>query len=275
MVRKQNPPPPPPSATSNRTDVVEPAGDRFAISTGRVGSPQKIVIYGPGKIGKSSLAAMAPDNVFLDVEKGTNNIESVKRVTGLESFSDVRSCLQSNAVEGFGTVTIDSGTRIQEMADTHVCDNVRHEKGHKVDSLDAFGFGKGLQHLFDAYLLFLSDLDRQIRAGRNVVLILHDCINDVPNPFGDDFIRFEPHLQSPKSGKASIRNRVVQWADHVLFLGYDVNTKDGKGRGGGTRTIYSTEMPSHVAGSRTTDVTLPFTGPTDGEIWTHILGGTK
>ena len=30
----------------------------------------------------------------------------------------------------------------------------------------------------------------------------------------------------------------------------DVNAKDGKGQGGGTRTIYSEERPTHVAKSR-------------------------
>jgi hypothetical protein len=108
-----------------------------------------------------------------------------------------------------------------------------------------------------------------------VILIAHDCTADVPNPVGEDFIRFEPHLQSPKSGKASIRNRVVQWADHVLFVGYDVVAKDRKGKGVGTRTIWQVERPDHVAKSRTLTEPMPFEAADDGAIWAQIFGGAK
>ena len=105
--------------------------------------------------------------------------------------------------------------------------------------------------MFDTFLPLLADLDRHARAGRNVVLVCHDCTSTVPNPAGEDWLRYEPRLQSPNSGKASIRLRVREWADHVLFVGYDVSVgKDGKGRGAGTRTLYSAEVPHCMAKSR-------------------------
>ena len=119
----------------------------------------------------------------------------------------------------------------------------------------------------------MADMDALIRRGQNVILLAHDCITDVPNPASENFIRYEPHLQNPKSGASSIRNRVVQWADYVLYLGYDVVAKDGKGHGAGTRTIWTSERPSHVAKSRTALDEIPFENATDGTIWTHIFGG--
>jgi hypothetical protein len=142
-----------------------------------------------------------------------------------------------------------------------------------VQSIEGYGFGKGYQHVYETFLLLLADLDRQVRNGRNVILLAHDCINDVPNPMGEDFIRYEPHLQSPKSGRASIRNRVVQWADHVLFLGYDVISEDGKGKGGGTRRIWPVERPDHIAKSRRISNPTPFANDSDGAIWDSILKG--
>ena len=109
--------------------------------------------------------------------------------------------------------------------------------------------------------------------GDMAYLTCPDC--RMPNPVGDDFIRYEPHLQAPKSGKASTRNRVIQWADHVLFVGYDVIAKDGKGRGAGTRTIFTDELPDHIAKSRSVHAALPFTSPEDGAIWDLIFGGGK
>jgi hypothetical protein len=241
-----------------------------------VAGPQRTVLYGPGGIGKSTLASRAPGVVFLDVENGTRELD-VPRVEGIETFADLRACLQSGALDGFKTIVLDSVTKAEELAIAHTLATVPHEKGHLVKSLEAYGFGKGLQHVYDTFLLLLQDFDRQVRAGRNVILIAHDCTADVPNPVGEDFIRFEPHLQAPKSGKASIRNRVIQWADHVLFVGYDVVSEDGKGKGAGTRTIWPVERPDHIAKSRILAEPLPFAGPEDGAVWGRLFlnGGAR
>ena len=264
--------PPPPISGQNSAAKADSSPGQFPIISGKVNSPQRIIIFGPGGIGKSTLASLAPKPVFLDIEGGTNDMD-VPRVEGLNSFADLRACLQSDALDGFGTVILDSATRAEELSAAHALATIKHEKGMSVTSIEGYGFGKGYTHVYDMFLLLLADLDSQVRRGRHVILIAHECISDVPNPTGDDFIRYEPHLQSPKSGKNSIRNRVIQWSDHVLFIGYDVVTEDGKGKGGGTRTIYTSEMPSHIAKSRRVSVAQPFTGPEDGSIWGHIIGG--
>jgi hypothetical protein len=101
-------------------------------------------------------------------------------------------------------------------------------------------------------------------------MICHDCATTCPNPQGEDWLRYEPRLQSPNSGKASIRLRCREWADHVLFMGYDVSVKDGKGQGSGTRTIYPVELPHCMAKSRTTTTPI-FVDQPKGEIWDSIL----
>jgi len=269
--------PPPPAKKTNGAPAVEAAPidpNRFAIVTGKIDTPQRVIVYGPGGIGKSTLCALAPNPVFLDVEGGTNDLD-VPRIRGLRDFQDVRDCLQSPALDSFATIVIDSITKLEELVVANVILTVPHEKGARVTSIEGYGFGKGLSHVYDKFLLFLADCDSQVRRGRHVVLIAHDCTADVPNPTGDDFIRYEPRLQSPKSGKSSVRSRVVEWADHVLFVGYDVVTDDGKGKGGGTRTIYTSEMPDHIAKSRRASLALAFDSANDGEIWAHLLGGNQ
>lgn len=257
--------PPPPAARS------KPSTERFSVSSGLITAAQRVVVYGPGGIGKSTLASLAPGAVFLDIEEGANRL-NVSRVNGLASWADLRACLQSTVLDSYRTIVLDSVTRAEEWSIAHTLATVPHEKGNRVTSLEAYGFGKGLQHNYDTFLHLLVDLDRHVRAGRNVVMVAHDCITDVPNPVGDDFIRYEPHLQQPKSGRASIRERVFQWADHVLFLGYDVVTEDGKGKGGGTRTIWPIERPDHRAKSRSMVDPIPYTDAADGRIWQLIFG---
>jgi hypothetical protein len=268
-------PPPPPA--KNGLPKPAPSGPAtqtksWPIVGGLKQGAERVVLYGPGGIGKSTLAALAPSPVFLDLEAGTGHMD-VQRVEQVENFDHLRKVLQSDALDPFGTIVLDSATMAEEWALKHMLKTVPHEKGNYVNSIEGYGFGKGYTHLYESYMLLLQDLDRHVRQGRNVILIAHDCVTDVPNPVGDDWIRVEPHLQSPKSGKSSIRNRVVQWADHVLYLGYDVSTEGGKGRGSGTRTIYTFELPSHIAKSRTVREALPFTGPEDDSIWTLILNG--
>jgi hypothetical protein len=274
---KASPPPPVARPAQPPPTTQQPNGQNstprtFSVLSGRQDAAQRVVLYGPGGIGKSTLASLAPGNVFVDLEGGTREMD-VPRIEGIESFADLRAALQSDVFDEAQTITLDTATRAQELAEGYMLETIPNEKGKHVSSIEGYGFSRGFTHLYDTFLLLLADLDRQVRAGRHVILIAHDCIADVPNPAGEDFIRYEPHFQAPKSGKASIRNRVVQWADHALFVGYDVISEDGKGKGGGTRTIWPSERPDHVAKSRRIADPLPFTSTTDDTIWNLILKG--
>ena len=170
---------PPRTAASPQTHAPHP----FPVTSGRIDAPQRIVLYGTGGIGKSTLAALAPCAVMLDLESGTRDLD-VERIESIESFAGLRACLQGETLDGYTTVVIDSGTKAEELAVAHTLETVKHDKGHHVTSIEGYGFGKGYQHVYDTFLLLLADLDQQIRAGRHVIVIAHDCIESVPNPVG-------------------------------------------------------------------------------------------
>lgn len=220
----------------------------------------RVGMFGPGGIGKTTLAATAPGPVaFIDLDDSLPILRpslgelDVRRVGGVAGWQDIRDALHSDGWDDVRTLVIDSATKAEELALEWTLRNVRHEKdGVVIRRIEDYGFGKGYQHAYETFLPLLSDLDQHVRAGRNVVLIMHDCTASVPNPKGEDYIRWEPRLQSPSSGKASIRLRVREWLDHLLYVGYDVeSTKNGKAQGRGTRTIYPQEMPWCMAKSRT------------------------
>ena len=267
------PPPPPQPPPDARRSVA------FGAITSSAG--HRIVIYGPGGIGKTTLAAHLPPPVgFIDLDESLprlkNNLdelallEHLSVVQGVSTWDELRKALQNDGWKDIATVVIDSATKAEELCIAHTLENVPHEKGTRVARLEDYGYGKGYQHVYENFLPLLADLDRHCRQGRNVVLVCHDCTANVPNPAGEDWLRYEPRLQSPSSGKASIRLRVREWADHVLFLGYDVAvTKEGKGQGSGTRTLYACELPHCMAKSRSFQGEIPV-GNGD-EIWSNII----
>ena len=233
----------------------------------------RIVLYGPGGVGKTSLADLAPGPVAsfdLDDSHAVLHPKHTKRIGGVESWDDLRAVLNGEGWDKVRTIVVDSATRAEEFAVAWAIANVPHEKGNRISRIEDYGFGKGYQHVYETFLTLLGDLDRHVRTGRNVILICHDCTTSVPNPQGEDWQRYEPRLQSPSSGKASIRLRVREWADHVFFLGYDVDVKDGKGHGCGTRTLWPVEMPHCMAKSRRLTDPIPVY-PNDAAVWNALF----
>lgn len=243
---------------------------RKSVQFGEVASSSghRVLLYGPGGIGKTTLASQLPGPVaFIDLDESlprlrlqleeSGRMANIMPVSGIHNWQTLRDVIQADGWEKVQSIVIDTGTRAEELAVAHTLETVLAD-GKRVTSVEGYGYGRGFGFVFDTFLPLLADLDRHARAGRNVVLVCHDCTSAVPNPAGEDWLRYEPRLQSPNSGKASIRLRVREWADHVLFVGYDVSVgKDGKGRGAGTRTLYSAEVPHCMAKSRTTQETIP------------------
>ena len=244
------------------------------------GTGHRVAVYGPGGIGKSTLCAIAPGPVaFFDLDESLPRLAGqlpedadVKIAASAPDWQQMRDLLHADGWDGIRTIVIDSATRAEELAAAWVIANVPHEKKDVViRRIEDYGFGKGYQHIYETFLTLLGDLDQHARVGRNVILACHECTTNVPNPTGEDWLRFEPRLQSPSSGKSSIRLRVKEWADHLLFIGYDVDVRDGKGRGGGTRTIWPCEQPHCMAKSRTLSDPLPYERH-DRTLWQQLLG---
>lgn len=267
-----------PAATKTKPSgppSAESGAARFTVAAGIQARAERVVIYGEGGIGKSSLAALAPKPIFLDCELGTSKLD-VPRVGGVSSWQDMRDALHEPSIwRDCRTVVLDSGTASQEWATEHTIRTVKHDKGKPVTSIEDYGWGKGYVHVYETFLALLGDLDAHVRAGRNVVVICHQTVERAPNPDGEDFLRYEPALQQPpKAGR--IRDRVQQWTDHLLFIQYDKKVKDGKAEGKGTRTIWPQALPTYWAKSRSLRDPIVFEDPAvdperAAEVW-KLLG---
>jgi hypothetical protein len=247
----------------------------FAVADAAPQRGQKVVIYGPGGIGKSTLASLVREvgrkPIFVDAEDGALFVQAQRVSPNPETFQQVLEAIPVAASLG-DVVVLDSLTRCEELAVEHVLSTIAPaDGGGKATGIEAYGYGKGYMYVYEAFLKLLSALDGVARQGKGVVAIAHDCVTLVRNPDGSDYPSFEPRLQSPPMGKASIRNRVREWCDHLLFLGWDVFvTKEGKAQGGGSRTIYPQQKPAWWAKSRFLSEPVPFTEG-DATLWQQVF----
>ena len=257
-----------PAARTVRNAIPAPpaaaqAKSRVAFGTLAKPAGHRVVVYGTGGIGKTTLCAALPGPVaFIDLdgslpvlgprleEQGLAG--NIVPVEGVSDWGTLMAALDADGWDAVKTVVVDTATKAEALALAWTLKTKPTDKGQYVTSVEGYGFGKGYVLVAETFNGLLARLDRHARAGRNVVLVCHECTATVPNPEGEDWLRYEPRLQNPPSGKASIRLTVKEWCDHLLFIGYDVDVKNGVARGGGTKTLYAGERPHCISKNRTT-----------------------
>ena len=275
------PPPPRKIAAAGLPPPPTGATKKNAVKFGKIApaAGHRLVIYGSGGIGKTTLCAALPGPVaFFDLDGSLPVLgarlaeqglaDNVVPVDGVTDWPSLLSALDGDGWDAVRTIVIDTATRAEALAVKHTLATKPTDKGQYVTSIEGYGFGKGYVLVAETFAALLARLDRHARQGRNVALVCHECTATVPNPEGEDWLRYEPRLQNPPSGKASIRLQVKEWCDHLLFVGYDVDVKNGVAKGGGTKTMYTAERPHCMAKSRTTTESFPLDGSFE---WASII----
>lgn len=229
-----------------------------------------VCIYGPGGIGKTSLVSLLDGVAWFDLDESLADLgKTDAQCAPCTTYQEIMDTLKGSALNDSRVIAIDSGTRLEELSVKYVIGHVPHEKGNTIRCIEDYGWGKGYGHVFNAYMDILNALQEHRRNGRHVVLVCHDCTAHFPNPQGDDWIRYEPRLQNPESGKNSIRLRMREWVSELYCICYDILVKDGRAQGTGTRTIYPVEAPHCMAKSKTFDRPFVCTEGEDG-LWKEL-----
>lgn len=219
------------------------------ITKGKIQSAQKVVIYGPEGIGKSTFASHFPEPLFIDTEGSTKNLNIARmdKPTSWTMLKNQIDYVKNNSV--CKTLVIDTIDWAEQLCIDDIC--VSHNK----KGIEDFGYGNGYVYEKEEFGRFLNSLEDLIERGINVVLTAHAQLRKFsqPDEIGE-YDRWE--LKLGKKTSSQISPLVKEWADMVLFANYktvavatDKNGEKFKAQGGG-RIMYTQHHPCWDAKNR-------------------------
>lgn len=225
------------------------AFDLSSISrTKRLRAP-KIVIAGPGKIGKTTFAASAPGAVGILTEDGSDAVDA-QAFPLASSLAEVYQAIGTLLKEehDFQSVFMDSLDWLEPLVHAHVCE------ANKWDNIESPGYGKGYIAAAEEWRTLLNGLE-ELRKSRNmaVILIAHDKIKHFESPLHDGYDQYVLKLHDRAAAL------VQEWADVIGWANYQIVTtqadagfgnKETKARTTGKRILHVEPHPAHMGGNR-------------------------
>ena len=214
------------------------------IKEGKLTRAQRIVIYGPEGIGKTTLAAQFPNPLFIATENGSGHMD-VRRLEYIPSWGELLADLAEIAAtpDICRTVVIDTADWAEKLLTKYLL--TKHQK----KGIEDFGYGKGYVYLAEEWQHFLQCLDVIIGKGIHVVLTAHAAMRKIEQP--EETGAYD-HWELKLTKK--IAPMVKEWADMFLFMNYKVTvvTADtgSKKATGGKRVIYTAHHPCWDAKNR-------------------------
>lgn len=220
-----------------------------SISKTRRARAPKIVIGGPGKIGKTTFAASAPNAVGILTEDGAHNVDA-QAFPLCQTLNDVYAAIGTlyNEDHNFQYVFLDSLDWLEPLLHQHVCEE------NKWANIEAPGYGKGYiaaasewRNLLDGFEALRND------KSMGVILIAHDKVKAVNSPLHEPYDTYMLKLHDRAAGL------VQEWADVLGFANYNILTsqvdtgfgqKEAKAKTTGERILHVEPHPAHFGGNR-------------------------
>jgi hypothetical protein len=232
----------------NLSALSKPSNDRPIIAT----------LFGEGGMGKTTLAAMFPDPVFIRTEDGTASLAGADNVSLFpvsQSPQDVFDAIEALATQNhaFKTVVFDSVTQFEKLCIRKILDDEPNPKCKNMAAAHG-GYGKAFG--------ILDGLHQELREsagwlatekGMNVIFLAHATTEELELPDIDKYSRYTVTLH--KNRQYDCAHHYTNNVDLVAFIRLKTNvrgTSEGKKRAisDGEREIICFPVASNVSKNR-------------------------
>lgn len=228
------------------------------MSTKGSGLPNRYVLHGVEKVGKSTFGAQAPKPIFIETsgETGLETLIDAGRLPDTPHFPEIHVWesllsvieLLTNDEHDYLTLVIDTLNGAERLCHEYVC---RRDFGGDWGERGFGGYQRGYEVSLAEWRRLLAMLDI-LRAKNNmsILALCHTRITPFSNPEGADYDRYSPDMHRKTWGL------VNKWSDAILFLNYEVfvNEDDAKKKGKATssqgRILYTERHAAYDAGNR-------------------------
>ncbi len=212
------------------------------IITGVIKKAQKVLIYGPEGIGKSTFASKFPGPLFLDTEGSTARMD-VPRAPKASSWTMLKQQIDEVKRDKLcETLIVDTIDWAEQMCVEHIL--AKYQKS----GIEDFGYGNGYVYVKEEFGRLLNQLQDVVDSGINVVLTAHAQMRKFEQP--DELGAYDRYeLKLGKKTGSQTSPLVKEWADMVLFANYKTYVVNVDGQGaqkgknkaqGGKRVMYTT-----------------------------------
>ena len=220
-----------------------------SVSTGQTFQPVRVLIYGPEKVGKSSMAAQAKNVIAIDIEGRLGHIK-IKKLPLAKTWEEVMTQLEALRVgrHDYQHVLIDSVSYLEKLLKRKVMEG----GGWTAEEADEFqrwikvAASSHWPDFFSACEL----LERE--RGMGIIMTAHTLVKSAKNPGGESYDKFRPALGGDIGPQL-----FLHYAHDVLFCTFEdlqrVEKKNGREKiktiTTGARVMYTQHTPSHDAGN--------------------------
>jgi len=215
--------------------------------------PRKVLIYGPPKLGKSTLAGSTKNALMIPTEDRVSHIDCDKTdvIHDFKEIYDIFDFLMKGK-SGYKRIIIDTLDWLEPLLHKHICEK-NGFKSLTDDHNKETTFQKGLKyHAVAGWKTFLHNCDVLRESGTDIIFTAHSNVITINPPDTDSYDKYVMKIDK------NALSVVEEWADCIGFYDKKVYfkqdesgiTKKNKVISDNSRVLYlSGENPAMISGN--------------------------
>lgn len=220
-------------------------------------SPPTLLIYGPHGLGKTTLAAGAPNSILMQLEDGRGMLDT-PTFGLLSTYAEVDEAINflGTGEHDFKNLIVDTVDWLEPIVQAETC------RRNGWSTIEEPSYGVGYTATIEDWKYLLAGFNGlRNHLGMSIIFLAHAAVTNFKSPEVQPYDRYGPKLHVSAKGIGA--NALLQeHVDAILFYNWRTsvvtdktsnNKKDvghNRGVGGGQRIIYTQERPASIAKNR-------------------------